>query len=170
MVFIVSGVVAGPLRKDIGATGEEELLLPVAFQNPVTKKFYIRDISYGTKDFFSQHDSHWTFSRVPFEDYTFTIVRGGEYGMISGEFKDIESNLIIGDQIALSFLTDLPRGLEEYVNNGDELAKMDKDFLDVYIPNHISVRNAMRSNKNKDLPEVRLFPWTTMFNEAKNNN
>jgi len=165
--FVASGVVAGPLRRDIGATGEEELLLPVAFQNPVTKKFYIRDISYGNDDFFSQLDSAYAFIRIPLEDYSFTLVIGsGGYLESGGNFEKIKPNLIVGDQVAFIFRTTLHPGAEK--SPYPEAYKIYKDFMDVYNLNNISVLQAMKSNK--DLPEVKLFAWVTVFNEVKDNN
>jgi len=163
----VSGIVAGPVRKDIGDTGEEEVLLPVAFQNPETKEFYIRDISFGNDAFFSQLEGYGGFGVIFFKDYIFTVATGGgEYKMTIKKFETIESNFKIGDQVAFNLLLALPPGSEG--TEQTEAYKVYKNFMDVYIPNTIAVYKAMK--ENGELPEVRLFAWTTMLNQAKDNN
>lgn len=161
--IMVSGIVAGPVRKGIGDTGEEETLLPVAFQNPETKEFYIRDISFGNDAFFSQLEGYGGFAAIFFKDYTFTVVTGGGgYKETIERFETIESNFKIGDQVAFNILLALPPGSEG--TEQTEAYKVYKNFMDVYIPNSISVYEAMK--ENKELPEVRLFAWTTMVNKV----
>jgi hypothetical protein len=168
--FIASGVIAGPFRKDVGATGEEEILVPVAFQNPVSKKFYVRDISYGNDEYFSEADPNRWFFKVIFKDYTYTLVHGVSVQdrHSGGKFEDIESNLKIGDQVAFMFPLETSPELEEYADSGIEPLIIKRDFLNVYIPNNLSIRNAMITDK--DLPELKLFPEKTMFSKAKDNN
>jgi len=164
----VSGIVAGSVRKDIGDTGEEEYLLPVAFQNPGTGKFYVRDMSFGNDAFFSQLEGHGGFPVIFFKDYTFTVVTGGGgYRMTVAKFESIASNFRVGDQIAFNILLDMPGGEEGWDKQSEEY-KVYKNFMDVYIPNTIAIYKTMK--ENEELPEVRLFAWTTIVKEAENRN
>ena len=55
--YMASGVIAGEFKREIGETGKEELLLPIAFQKPGSDKFFVRDISFGDSDFFEAREA-----------------------------------------------------------------------------------------------------------------
>ena len=105
--YVVSAVVAGEFKKEIGETGKEELLLPVAFQDPTTKKFLVRDITFGDTEFFEtvekgawNNDLSGGIATVFLNDYTFIGMES--YETRSAHFEEIKTNLRVGDQIAFS--------------------------------------------------------------------
>lgn len=166
--IMASGIVAGPLRKGIGVTGEEELLLSVAFQNPETKEFYIRDLSFGTNEVLQIAQNRGGWPTIFLENNIYTG-GGGSYTMTTKGLKEIEANLKIGDQIVFSLVnkwdSNAPTAPDEIKNSYEY--KVIREFMSMYFENNETIYEAMK--ENGELPELILNPWIIVINKAEEN-
>jgi hypothetical protein len=161
--FTVSGVVAGPLRIDVGDTGEEELLLPLAFQNPETDEIYIRDVSFGNSDYFSLRESYGGFSTTFLDNYSY---ENSNITFRSAKFEEIMSSFKIGDQFAF----DLNLGEPHLgsIDKDSEEGKIVNNLFDIYVPNNIAIYEAMK--ENRELPDLKMSAINNMMvNKPENN-
>jgi len=179
--FVAAGVITGDLKKEIGETGREELLLPVAFQNPESGEFFVRDLSFGDSEFFETREAG------PFGNYEVGDYRGGGiprvfldnyiylgmegYTMASTSFEELKKNFKVGDQMAFIILveeepgwavdpnTELPEGINP---NYPEIVE---GFMRTYYSNNRSFYEAMK--ENKELPELKISPWVLILNKTE---
>ena len=164
--YMASGIVAGPTKKAIGVTGKEELLLPIAFQNPETKEFYVRNLSFGTDEFFQVIQNRGGWPIIFLENYSYM----GSYTMTTKRFENIEANFKVGDQIVFSLMNEWDSSLppvSEEIKNSYEYKVID-EFMSMYFANNKAVYEAMK--KNGELPELILNPWIIAINKAEDNN
>ncbi len=162
--FIISGVVAGPFENRIGRSGEKEILLPLAFKNPDTEKFFIRYISFGTsKVHRAQEKSGGGVPAILLHDYYYM---GEEYFIDYVDIEEIKDSFMVGDQVA--FL--LGRYLESLnVSNeilNSEYGKVIFDFYKRYYPANDTLYNAMI--KNEDPPESIYSASVYIVNREEN--
>jgi len=153
--IIASGVVTAPLRKGIGVTGKEELLLSVAFQNPQTKEFYVRDLSFGTDESLQARQDAGGWSTIFLEEHIF-LNRLNGYMPKLRNFEDIKACLKVGDQIVFSLLIQWDPNIAPQII---------EDFMSQYLANNKAVYEAMR--KDGKLPELILSPNMIAINKAE---
>ncbi len=153
--IIASGVVTAPLRKGVGVTGKEELLLSVAFQNPQTKEFYVRDLSFGTDESLQARQDAEGWPTIFLEEYIFLNRLNGYMAKLRN-FEDIKASLKVGDQIVFSLLIQW---------DPDIVPQIIEDFMSQYLANNKAVYEAMR--ENGEVPELILSPNMIAVNKAE---
>jgi len=153
--IMASGVVTAPLREDIGVIGEKELLLSVAFQDPQTKEFYVRDLSFGTDESLQARQDAGGWPAIFLEDFIF-INRLNGYMIKLKDFEDIKASLKVGDQIVFSLLIQW---------DPDIVPQIIEDFMSQYLANNKVVCEAMK--KDGKLPELILSPNMIAVNKAE---
>ena len=160
--FVISCVVAGEFKTEVGKTGQKEFLLPVAFKNPDTGKFYVRDVSFGTEEFLEAHSIFGGMGSVILDDNTLTA-NNPEF--ISTQFDFIKSNFKIGNQIAFI----IPKSVQilevpEDIAQTEEWKKIYETF-EAYSENNTAFCNALV--EGKDLPEGIIKPSVLFISKAE---
>ncbi|OQA36278.1 MAG: hypothetical protein BWY53_00577 [Parcubacteria group bacterium ADurb.Bin326] len=161
--FYASGVVAGNFRKEIGESGKEELLLPVAFENYKTGKYYVRDISFGNEEYIQNLDQYdgWWDVRV-LEDYEFIGGRKDDGKVLTGlHSNEFFQNYKIGDQVSFAFLNKfiiLAMSEAEYFEKMEtnSFLKINYEFSSKYWANNKVMYEAIKNNE--DLPNIKIHP------------
>lgn len=153
--IIASGVAAASLRKGIGVTGKEELLLSVAFQNPETKEFYVRDLSFGTDESLQARQDAGGWPAIFLEEYIF-INRLNGYMIKLKDFEDIKASLKVGDQIVFGL---------SIQRDSNITSQIIEEFMSQYFANNKAVYEAMK--ENGELPELILNPDMIAVNKAE---
>jgi hypothetical protein len=154
---VVSAVVAGPVKFNQGEL--KEIFVPVAFQNPTTKEFFIRDLSIGASG------SPWSeFGIVDLTSWQFLTERSSYRAYIIDQQRLIE-RLYIGDQIAFTLVISLENEIERGIPPECLEDPYCNKLIEEMAPNNKAIFEAMQ--KNKDLPEVIIFPNMFFINKEK---
>jgi len=152
--IIVSGVIAGPLRKGIGVTDKEESLLSVAFQDPQTKEFYVRDLSFGSDEFFQARQTAGGWPTIFIQDYIFRNGLDTSTAELKN-FEDAKACFKEGDQILFSLSLEQDSSIESSII---------EEFMSKYFTNNKAVYEAMR--ENKEPPKLILNPNMIAINNG----
>lgn len=151
--YVASAVIAGPPKFDQEL---KKILVPVAFQNPKSKEFFVRDLfllgpplaPFALNTIFL---TDWQFP-VEWKEWT-------EFGCNAPELLEYFQP---GDQIAFTLVTSLEiwKTIPESQKTPDW--QLDVSITEKFLSNHLALFEAMK--KNKDLPEVVLLPHKFFVN------
>lgn len=141
--FVVSAVVVGPPKKSIGESNKEELMIPVAFQNPITKDYYVRDLSLGTPEVYQ-----YGFGMVDLKNHSF-LRPGDSYTAYIIKTENLIERLKTGDQIAFTLLISLKSWDEKVPSDYKKTSeyKTVYEFYTLYLSNNNAVIEAMKQNE-----------------------
>lgn len=160
--YLASGVVAGPLKKEVGLSGEEELLLPIAFQNPETSEFYIRNISFGTDEVINANNNLGGISITFLKNYEYLHGKEGNESYIR-KVEDVLSNIKQGEQICFVLNYDYNDVLPEKEMEENPSLKTSVEFIVMYWENNKAFYEAMRNND--PLPDLEINSGHVFINE-----
>ncbi|GFP25659.1 hypothetical protein HKBW3S25_01140, partial [Candidatus Hakubella thermalkaliphila] len=163
--YIVSGVVVESIKFNQGEL--KEIVVPVAFQNPTTEEFFIRDLSVGASESFINGVGMIDLTNWQFLKKSST----GDYGNYTAYIIDSQSlagRLRPGDQIAFTLMISEKRLEEEKKMFPKDWEKCEEDpycskMIKESVPNNLAIVEAMQ--ENKDLPEVIIYPLQFFVNK-----
>ena len=148
----VSGIIAGELKRGIGESGKEEILLPIAFQNPETMEFEIVDLSFGSDEYFNTRERIIGWGLVLLDPEKNERLNGPDILHSNRKFEEIKKNIEVGNQIAFFLYT---HGKQYPL---DELSD-DQKFILKYIDDYCLKANQAFVEamiKKEKLPDVKI--------------